>query len=127
MAIIASPRAPEVALRPMTPDWESPPRHHHRGERVAYQEIEGFGGAFTEAAAVTIQKMPAKKQEEILRAYFDPKKGHGYSLCRTHINSCDFSTGNYAYCEKEGDFALSTFSIERDRQALLPMIQRALK
>ncbi len=94
---------------------------------VSYQEIEGFGGAFTEAAAVTLQKMPEKKQEEILRAYFDPKTGNAYTLCRSHINSCDFSTGNYAYCEKEGDTALASFSIERDRQALLPMIQRSLK
>ncbi|MDD5262765.1 MAG: glycoside hydrolase family 30 protein [Methylacidiphilales bacterium] len=94
---------------------------------VSYQEIEGFGGAFTEAAAVTLGKMPEKKQEEILRAYFDPKTGNAYTLCRSHINSCDFSTGNYAYCEKEGDTALASFSIERDRQALLPMIQRSLK
>ena len=92
---------------------------------VTYQEIEGFGGAFTEAAAVTLQKMPADKQEEILRAYFDPENGNAYTLCRTHINSCDFALGNYAYCEKDGDTALSTFSIEHDRQALLPMIQRA--
>jgi glucosylceramidase len=95
--------------------------------RVKYQQIEGFGGAFTEAAAVTLQKMPAAKQEEILKAYFDPVAGHAYSICRTHINSCDFALGNYAYCEQNGDFELKTFSIERDRRALLPMIQRALK
>lgn len=94
---------------------------------VSYQEIEGFGGAFTEAAAGTLQKMPEEKQQEILRAYFDPAKGHGYTLCRSHINSCDFSTGNYASCEKEGDTALASFSIDRDRKALLPMIQCALK
>lgn len=94
-------------------------------DMVSYQEIEGFGGAFTEAAAVTLKKMPGEKQEEILRAYFDPEHGNGYTFCRSHINSCDFSTGNYAYCEKDGDVSLSTFSIERDRQALLPMIQRA--
>ncbi len=96
-------------------------------ERVTYQEIEGFGGAFTEAAAVTLGKIPAEKREEVLRAYFDPKAGHGYSLCRTHINSCDFALGNYAYCEEDGDFDLRSFSIERDRQALVPMIRRALE
>lgn len=94
---------------------------------VSYQEIEGFGGAFTEAAAVTLQKMPEEKQREILLAYFDPEKGNAYTLCRTHINSCDFSTGNYASCEKEGDTSLASFSIDRDRQALLPMIQHAVK
>ncbi|MES2309784.1 MAG: glycoside hydrolase family 30 beta sandwich domain-containing protein [Verrucomicrobiota bacterium] len=97
----------------------------HLDEKVRYQKIEGFGGAFTEAAAVTLQKLPKAKQEEILQAYFHPKKGHGYTLCRTHINSCDFALGNYAYCEKEGDLTLSTFSIDRDRLALIPMIKRA--
>ncbi|MEM1059962.1 MAG: glycoside hydrolase family 30 protein [Verrucomicrobiota bacterium] len=89
------------------------------------QEIEGFGGAFTEAASTTLDKLPADKQEELLRAYFDPQTGHGYTLCRSHINSCDFSLGNYAYCEKDGDHALESFSIEHDRASLLPMIKRA--
>jgi glucosylceramidase len=95
--------------------------------RVRYQSIEGFGGAFTEAAATTLLKMPAKQQEEILRAYFDPATGLGYTLCRTHINSCDFALGNYAYSEQADDFDLKTFSIDRDRQALIPMIKRAMK
>ena len=90
-----------------------------------YQEIIGFGGAFTEAAAVTLHKLAPEKQAELLRAYFDPAAGHGYTLCRTHINSCDFSLGNYAYAEVPGDVALEHFSIERDQQALLPMIQAA--
>jgi glucosylceramidase len=90
-----------------------------------FQTIEGFGGAFTEAAAVTLYKMPPDKQAEILKAYFDPQGGNGYTLCRTHINSCDFSLGNYAYDEVDGDVAFTHFSIDRDRQALIPMIKAA--
>jgi glucosylceramidase len=93
--------------------------------RVKYQEIVGFGGAFTDSGGYVLQKMPAAKQEEILRAYFDPDKGLGYTLCRTHINSCDFSTENYAYDEAPGDLDLKQFSIERDRKNLIPMIKRA--
>ncbi len=92
---------------------------------VRYQEIEGFGGAFTEAAALILFKLPVERQREILAAYFDPTHGHAYTLCRTHINSCDFSLGNYAYAEMEGDVELRHFSIDRDRQALLPLIQAA--
>lgn len=92
---------------------------------VAYQTIEGFGGAFTEAAATTLLKLPVAKQEEVLRAYFDRAEGHGYNLCRTHMNSCDFALSCYSYCEQPDDFELSSFSIDRDRKALLPMIQRA--
>jgi glucosylceramidase len=42
-----------------------------------------------------------------------------------HMNSCDFALGNYAHVEREGDLALDSFSIDRDRQALLPMIKAA--
>ncbi|MGE5557811.1 MAG: glycoside hydrolase family 30 protein [Bacillota bacterium] len=90
-----------------------------------FQEIEGFGGAFTEAGAVTLQTLNPKKQEEILNAYFNPETGLGYSLCRTHINSCDFSIGNYAYAETPGDTELRDFSIGRDRKALIPFIRTA--
>jgi glucosylceramidase len=92
---------------------------------VRYQEIEGFGGAFTEAAALTFYRLPPPRQAEILQAYFDPVHGLGYTLCRTHINSCDFSLGNYAYDEVDGDVELRRFSIERDRRALIPLIRAA--
>jgi glucosylceramidase len=93
----------------------------------SFQTIEGFGGAFTESAAVTFYKLPREKQAELLRAYFDPVQGHGYSLCRTHINSCDFSSGNYAYAEVAEDHDLRHFSVARDRQALLPLIHDAFQ
>lgn len=90
-----------------------------------FQRLEGFGGAFTEAAAVTWQRLSPSQREAFLRACFDPAEGHGYTLCRVHMNSCDFALGNYAHVERPGDLALAGFSIERDRQALLPMIQAA--
>jgi len=93
---------------------------------VKFQEIQGFGGAFTEAAAVTLDKMPPDLRQEIMQAYFSPTTGNAYTLCRTHINSCDFSLGNYAYTEVDGDVELKHFSIEHDRQALIPMIREAI-
>jgi glucosylceramidase len=90
-----------------------------------FQTIEGFGGAFTEAAASTFQKMDSEAQSAILKGYFDIQDGLGYTLCRTHINSCDFALGNYAYAEVDGDTALEHFSIERDRRTLIPFIRAA--
>ncbi len=90
-----------------------------------FQTIEGFGGAFTEAAAVTWQKLGAARREQVLQDYFEARGGHGYSLCRVHMNSCDFSLGNYAHVETPGDVGLDSFTIERDRRALLPFIQAA--
>lgn len=93
---------------------------------VEYQEIEGFGGAFTEAAAVTLKKLSQKKREEILKLYFSDTDGIGYNVGRIHMNSCDFSEGNYA-CVEENDETLDTFNIERDKQSVIPMIRGAMK
>ncbi|HMP75710.1 MAG TPA: glycoside hydrolase family 30 protein [Kiritimatiellia bacterium] len=91
-----------------------------------FQTIVGFGGALTDAAAETFYKLPAEAQAEILTAYYDPEAGIGYTLGRTHINSCDFSTSSYAYAEVDGDVALEHFSIERDRRHRIPLIKAAL-
>ena len=90
-----------------------------------FQVIEGFGGAFTEAAAVNWLALGAARREELLEACFDKDRGHGYSLCRVHMGSCDFALGNYAHVETPDDMALASFSIARDRQALLPFIKAA--
>lgn len=90
-----------------------------------YQTHLGFGGAFTEAAATVWQGLPPAAREQLVRDYFDPVHGHGYTLCRVHMNSCDFALGNYAHVELAGDEALESFSIERDRQSLLPFIRAA--
>lgn len=95
--------------------------------RKRFQKMEGFGGAFTEAAAVTWQKLPPEKQAEVMQAYFDPDNGLGYTMGRTHINSCDFALGNYAYAEVAGDFSLEHFSLARDRAAIVPMLKEALR
>jgi glucosylceramidase len=91
-----------------------------------YQSITGFGGSFTEATAYTLSKLSPDKRAEVIKAYFDPKDGNGYTLCRTHINSADFSLSNYAYTEVDGDFELEHFTIDRDRKWLIPMIKDAI-
>ena len=89
------------------------------------QEILGFGGAFTEAAASVYNKLGTEKKEEIIKAYFGTN-GNGYSMGRTHINSCDFSLGNYSYCDTPGDTELNYFSISRDKELLIPFVQDAM-
>jgi glucosylceramidase len=92
-----------------------------------FQEVIGFGGAFTEAASSTLDQLSPQKRQEAIDAYFHPEKGINYTFCRTHINSCDFSLGNYAYTETPGDVELEDFTIERDRRSLIPLIKDALK
>lgn len=90
-----------------------------------YQKVNGFGGAFTEAAGYNISRMPEQVQEEIYEAYFG-EDGLRYNLCRTHINSCDFALGNYAYVEDEKDTEFTTFDLSRDHKYIILMMKRAL-
>jgi glucosylceramidase len=89
-----------------------------------YQTMLGIGGALTDASAETFAKVPADTQRQILEAYFDPQKGIGYTLARTNIHSCDFSSDSYTYVS-EGDKELKTFSVGHDRRFRLPFIKRA--
>ena len=91
-----------------------------------FQTISGFGGAFTEASAHLLNQMSLEKRTEILEAYFSENGAH-YSLTRTHMNSCDFSLSNYSYTPVEGDKNLEHFSIDEDKEDLIPMIKDAMK
>jgi len=90
-----------------------------------YQTMLGIGGALTDAAAETFAKLPDAQQKEILQAYYDPRKGIGYTLARTNINSCDFSSGSYTYID-EGDKELGSFNIDHDRKFKIPLIKQAI-
>jgi glucosylceramidase len=116
---------PQAPLSPSGGSTGLPVLTVHRERR--FQTMLGFGGAFTEAAAVTWQALGAVESERLLRDYFCPATGHGYTVCRVHMNSCDFALGNYAHVETPGDTELAGFNIDRDRRALLPFIHAALK
>jgi glucosylceramidase len=90
-----------------------------------FQTMLGIGGALTDASAETFARLPKEKQVEVLKAYYDANSGIGYTLGRTNINSCDFSSGSYTYV-KDNDADLKTFDIGHDRQYKLPLIKQAV-
>ena len=90
-----------------------------------YQTITGFGGSFTESSAYLLKKLSKENRDLIMDAYFG-SQGARYSLTRTHINSCDFSVSNYSYAPIEGDKELESFSIDEDRDDIIPMIRDAM-
>ena len=91
-----------------------------------HQTFLGIGGAITDASAEVFYKLSKDKQEELLNAYYDKEIGIGYSLIRTNMASCDFSSEIYNYVFDE-DKNLKTFSIAHDLQFKIPMIKSALK
>ncbi len=91
-----------------------------------FQTLLGIGGALTDASAEVYAKMPREKQKELLSAYYNPKLGIGYTLARTNIQSCDFSSETYSYV-KENDSDLKTFDISHDRKFRIPFIKDVIK
>jgi glucosylceramidase len=91
-----------------------------------FQTMLGIGGALTDASAETFYKLPKATQQELLTAYYDKTKGIGYTLGRTNIQSCDFSSGSYSYV-KDNDAALKTFDISHDKQYRIPFIKEVTK
>ncbi len=92
---------------------------------ATFQSYLGVGGALTDASAETFAKLSKEKQAELLTAYYDPQKGIGYSLARTNIQSCDFSSDTYSYVS-DNDAALKTFSVAHDEQYRIPLIKQAI-
>src|SRR5262245_33889947 len=91
-----------------------------------YQEFLGIGGALTDASAETFAKLSKEKQAEFLKAYFDKQTGIGYTLARTNIHSCDFSSGSYTYVTA-GDKDLTSFNVDHDKQFRIPFIKEIIK
>lgn len=92
-----------------------------------FQTIEGFGGAFTDAAAITFSKLPKAAREQFIKECFDPVEGNGYTLCRTTIHSCDYSDEMYTYDDVAGDKELKNFTIAHDQKYRIPMIKEAME
>lgn len=91
-----------------------------------FQTFMGIGGAVTDASAEVFAKLPAEKQQTFLKSYFDKTEGIGYSLIRTSIHSCDFSSESYTYVTDE-DKELGTFNIDHDKKNRIPLIKKIIE
>ncbi|WP_066627500.1 glycoside hydrolase family 30 protein [Labilibacter marinus] len=90
-----------------------------------FQTFIGIGGAITDASAEVFAKLSKDKRNELINAYYGID-GIDYSLLRTTIHSCDFSSESYTYVE-DGDIELKSFDIDHDREFRIPMIKRAME
>ena len=91
-----------------------------------YQTFTGFGGSFTEASAYLLNQLSKENRKKVIDAYFS-ENGARYSLTRTHMNSCDFSLGQYSYAPVAGDMDLENFSVKEDKDDIIPMIKDAME
>jgi glucosylceramidase len=89
-----------------------------------FQEILGFGGAFTDAACFTFNRLTPQSREALFHELFHPAE-LGLSVCRTCIGSSDYSASVYSFDDGDADPELARFSIEHDREYILPMLREA--
>jgi glucosylceramidase len=85
-------------------------------DSVKYQKIHGFGASIMEAGLMVLNMLPADKQEDVLRALFDPKDGAGYTAMKTPLAGTDFQSAGpwFTYDDTPGDVELKNFSVDRD-------------
>jgi glucosylceramidase len=99
-------------------------------ESQKLQEIEGFGAALTGSSAYLInKKMSSAQRLSLLEQLFDPDKGIGITYVRMTIGASDFSLSDYTYDDMpagETDFELAHFTIEKDREDVVPVFKQIL-
>lgn len=91
------------------------------------QTIEGFGGCFNEMGWDALSKLNESDKGQLIGMLFDQQDGCKFNLCRMPLGANDYSMNWYSYDENEGDFAMDKFSIDRDKQRLIPYIHEAQK
>ena len=91
-----------------------------------YQKIEGFGAALTESAGYALSRMSEENRKKVVEAYYG-KDGIGYTIGRIHMDSCDFSIGNYCAVENPDDPEFRDFSLERDAKYVQPLVKAVSK
>jgi len=91
---------------------------------TSFQEILGFGAAFTEASAWLISRMAPDARAQLMHELFSAE-GLGINVTRCCIGSSDYATAMFSYDEGAPDPTLARFSIDRDRAYVLPELSTA--
>ena len=97
----------------------------------AYQRILGFGASLTESSAYLLRTMPSDAaRQALLDKFFNVQTGAGLRVLRQPIGASDFALDHYSYNDLpagQTDLTLQRFSIDRDRQYVLPALKEALQ
>ena len=86
--------------------------------------VEGFGTCFNELGWTSLSELSETDRAAILQDLFTPA-GANFTMARMPLGANDFSVDYYSYDQVDGDFTLEHFSIDRDREHLIPFIKAA--
>lgn len=98
-------------------------------EKTKYQQMDGFGAAFTDSSAWLIyNKLNASQRNELMTKLFSKTAGIGISYIRIPMGSSDFALTPYTYDDMplgQTDTNLTNFSIAHDTVYIIPLLQQA--
>jgi len=89
------------------------------------QMIEGFGGCFNELGWEAINCLTPENRGMIFKSLFDTVNGCKFNFGRMPIGANDYAVDWYSHNETKNDFRMNHFSIERDKERLIPYIKQA--
>ena len=91
------------------------------------QEILGFGAAMTDASCYLLSQLSDSEREPVMHDLFAPGE-MALNVCRTCVGASDYSRSAYTFDESaEPDPEMKKFSIDHDKEYILPMLRQARK
>jgi glucosylceramidase len=96
-------------------------------KNTTYQRWDGFGGCFNEMGWDALSVVSADDVANAMKLLFDPQNGANFAYGRLPLGASDYAMSWYTLDDTAGDYSMDKFSIDRDRQKLLPFVKAALK
>jgi glucosylceramidase len=91
---------------------------------MKFQQILGFGAALTDATCYMLNQLAPATREQLLHEIFHSSR-MGLNVCRICMGASDYATRAYSYDEGDPDPELTRFSIDHDREYILPILRQA--
>ena len=90
------------------------------------QTVQGFGTCFSELSHRALSKLSREDYDKVMTELFAPGGGMEFTVCRMPVGASDFALKYYSFDDTPGDLAMEHFSIDNDKQTLIPLIKSAL-
>jgi glucosylceramidase len=90
------------------------------------QSWNGIGGTFNEVGWNILSMLSAADRDRAIKLLFDATDGARFSYGRIPIGASDYAMSRYTLDETANDVTMAAFSVDRDKQKLIPYIQAAL-
>lgn len=95
-------------------------------DATTYQTWDGFGGSFNEMGWNVLTMLSTTERDRAIKLLFDAVDGAHFVFGRIPIGASDYAMDRYTLNETAGDYAMTNFSIARDRMRLIPFVKAAL-